>query len=63
MSASAVPALNTEPQTPSKKASSLAPTERVPLPWLVVRVLWIAARLILAYWLAWQARPFFYQRF
>lgn len=39
------------------------PPETIPLPWLILRILWVAVELILAYWLVWQAQPFFYQRF
>jgi hypothetical protein len=49
---------------PAKPESSdLQSTETVPLGWLLLRVLWIAVELIVGYWLAWQAQPFFYQRF
>jgi hypothetical protein len=37
--------------------------ETIPLLTLVMRVSWVVIQLILAYWLAWQAQPFFYQRF
>jgi hypothetical protein len=58
-----VPTLTPEPKVPAAQAATPDLLERVPLPRLVLRLLWVAARLILAYWLAWQARPFFYQRF
>jgi hypothetical protein len=55
--------LHPDPQSPKPQTSTLDTVERIPLPWFVLRIIWIALRLILAYWLAWQARPFFYQRF
>jgi hypothetical protein len=62
MSLSAV-TLTPDPKSPKPQAATADLAERVPLPWLVLRVFWIAVRLMLAYWLAWQALPFFYQRF
>jgi hypothetical protein len=37
--------------------------EKVPPGRLMLRVLWIAVQLIVAYWLSSQSQPFFYQRF
>jgi len=61
------PAATLHPDPPSPKAkaptATLEKAEQIPLPWFLLRIAWIAIRLILAYWLAWQAQPFFYQRF
>lgn len=48
---------------PGKAAVPAAEERPIPLKWLVLRVLWVTIELTLAYWLAWQAQPFFYQRF
>jgi hypothetical protein len=55
----------TAPEQRSAKASTTEKQsqEVISLPWLVVRILWVAVELILAYWFALQAQPFFYQRF
>jgi hypothetical protein len=39
------------------------PEGTVPPGRLLLRIFWIAVQLIIAYWLGWQAQPFFYQRF